>query len=238
MRILAVILLVGAVAHAEPKPSPWPEPSERKWHLYIEGVTDFPLYAGVQLTLQLPHRIRLSTSFGDMPGVYLDTINATAVALGAYNQNIANLIEETLDRAFTWRLHIGWQPFKHRGGYIEGGFGTLETHGNLGITSVLEAATGIMAPQELRIGFGFRLDAVVETVGIEAGWMWYPWRDLTVRFAIGFHWAVGAQVTVRPNFTTSLQNVFTRLVGDFAEQMITNYLYIPTVGLAIGWRLY
>jgi hypothetical protein len=238
MRILGVILLASAVAHAEPNEKPWAEPSQRKWHLYIEGVADFPLYTGVQFSVQLPYRLRLSTSFGDMPGVFLDTINAVAVAAGAYDQNVANLIEETLDRAFTWRFHIGWQPFKHHGGYIEAGFGTLEAHGNLGITSVIEAATGLTAPKEANIGFGFRLNTVVETVGVEVGWIWYPWRDLTVRVALGFAAAVGAQVTVHPNFAPSLEGVFSRLVGNYVEQLIVEHLYIPNLGLAIGWRLY
>jgi hypothetical protein len=188
--------------------------------------------------VELPHRIRLSTSFGEMPPAYVDTINAVAVAAGAYDQNTASFIDEALDHAISWRVHIGWRPFKHRGGYIEAGFGILDAHANIGITSVIQLATGINAPAEANIGFGFKLNTVVETVGVEAGWMWTPWRDLTVRVALGFAGAVGAQVTVTPRFATSLQGVFTRLVGDYLEQLIKEDLLIPTVGLAIGWRLY
>ncbi len=232
MRALMIAFLVGGIAYAEP------EPSQRKWHLGIEAMTDFPLYAGAQVWVELPYRIRLSTSFGEMPPAYLDVINDIAVSAGAYNQNTANLIDESLDHAFTWRVHVGWQPFKHRGGYIEAGFGLLDANANLAITSVLEAATGISAPNEANVGFGFRLTTVVETLGVEAGWMWTPWRDLTVRVSLGFAGAVGAQVTVTPRFATSLQGVFTRLVGNYLEQVIEEHLLIPTVGLAIGWRIY
>jgi hypothetical protein len=232
MRLLSLLILVGGLARADS------EPSQRKWHLGIEAMTDFPLYTGAQVWVELPHRIRLSTSFGEMPDAYVDTINAVAVAAGLYGHRTANLIEEFLDHAFTWRLHAGWRPLPRHGGYIEVGVGILEVHGNLGITSVLEAATGIMAPNEVNVGFGFKLDSVVETFGVEAGWMWMPWRDLTVRFALGFAGAVGAQVDLRPNFTTSSQFVFTRLVSNYTEQLIEKYLMIPTIGLAIGWRVY
>src|SRR5262249_16089368 len=70
------------------------------------------------------YRIRLSTSFGEMPEEYLDVINAVATATGAYSHATADLIEEALDHAFTWRLHAGWRPFTKRGGYIEAGFGS------------------------------------------------------------------------------------------------------------------
>jgi hypothetical protein len=232
MRAWLIVILAAGIAHADP------EPSQRKWHLGVEAVTDFPLYVGAQVWVELPYRIRLSTSFGEMPDGYLDVINDVATSAGLYNQQTADLLEEALDHAFTWRLHAGWRPFKNRGGYIEAGFGTLDAHANLGITSLIQLATGINPPMEANLGLGFRFNTLVETVGVEVGWMWMPWKDLTLRVSLGFAATVGAQVTVTPNFATSLQGVFTRLVGGYVEDLIEKYLYIPTVGLAIGWRLY
>jgi hypothetical protein len=63
-------------------------------------------------------------SAGELPHGYLQTINAIAVSAGAYSQRDADLITELLDHAATWRLHVGWRPFRRLGG-VEGGFGLI-----------------------------------------------------------------------------------------------------------------
>jgi hypothetical protein len=215
-----------------------PEPARAGRHLGVEGLTDFPLHIGGQVWAEFPGRIRLTTSFGELPDIYLDTINAVAVKAGAYNHATADLISEALDRAFTWRIQAGWRPFKRRGAYFEAGFGILEVDAALAVASVVRAASSFPVPQELNVGFGYELHTLVETVGGEVGWMWYPWRSLTVRVALGFHAAVAAQVHLEPNFASTLQRPFTRFAAAYVEEIIERNLFIPTVGLAIGWRLF
>jgi hypothetical protein len=235
MRIAALLLLLSGVAHADGVEA---QPKTRDWHLGVEVLTDFPLYIGAQVWVELPHRIRLSTSFGDMPDLYLDTINSIAVSAGAYNNATAEFLSELLDRAFTWRLHAGWRPFKRRGAYFEVGYGILELHGSTGVLSVIQLATGFTAPFEPGIGFEYHLNTLVQTVGVEVGWMWYPRNNLTVRFSLGFAAVVNAHVDIEPNFLASKQRIFTRLASDYAEQLIERHLFIPTIGLAVGWRLF
>jgi hypothetical protein len=241
MRIIAVILLLGSTAeaktlHEELDPT---RDTARDWHLGIEGHTDFPLSVGFQVWAELPrYRIRISTSFGEMPDAYLDLINTVAVAVGAYDNNMAEFISEALDKAFSWRLHVGWRPWKHRGAYFEVGYGLLEVHKSIGLVPILEKATGITAPPELNLGYGYRINTLVNTVGVEVGWMWWPWRDLTVRFALGFAATVEANVDIQPNFLSSKQAVFTRLAAFHLEQLIEEHLFIPTIGLGLGWQLF
>ena len=228
-----VLLLVGNVAHAgEPDAAP------SKWHLGVEWLTDVPLHVGGQVWVELPHRIRVSTSFGELPDLYLDAINAVAVKAGAYDNRTADLISEALDQAFSWRLQVGWRPFRHRGAYFEVGFGILEKEAGLALASVITAATSFPAPQAPGLGFGYELHSVVETVGGEVGWIWYPWRGLTVRLALAFHAAVAAEVTLTPNFASTIQRPFTRFAAAYVEELIEENLFIPTVGLAIGWQLF
>lgn len=235
MRIVVLLLLLRGIADANPTEQP-PLPS--KWHFGIEAMTDFPLQVGVQVWAELPYRIRLTMSAGELPDLYLQTINSIAVSAGAYNQSQASLITELLDRAATWRLQVGWRPFKSRGAYFEAGFGILTLEKGLVLGDVVQLATSFPVPRQGPTGFGYRADTVVETVGVEVGWIWYPWRNLTIRLSLAFASAVSAQVSITPNFLSTAQRPFTRFAEDYAEELIEKHLIIPTVGLAAGWRLF
>jgi hypothetical protein len=233
MRTLLCLCLALGVAHADPVEQP-----RRNWHLGIEGMTDFPLTVGVQVWAELPYRIRLSMSSGELPHYYLQTINAIAVSAGAYSQKQADYLTELLDRAATWRLHIGWRPFKRRGAYVEGGFGIVTLEKSLALADVIQIATGFTVPQEAQIGLGYEATTVVETLGVEVGWMWFPWRDLSVRVSLAFAGAVGAQVDLEPNFASTAQRPFLQQAEHYAEHFIETYFLVPTVGVALGWRLF
>jgi hypothetical protein len=196
------------------------------------------LHVGAQVWLETPHRFRITVSTGEMPDAYLQTINSVAVSTGAYKQSTADLLTELIDRAVSWRLQAGWRPFRHRGAYVEAGFGILTVEKGLALADVIQLATSFPAPQEARIGLGYDVHTVVETLGVEVGWIWYPWRDLTLRVALGFAAPVGAQVSIEPNFASTIQRPFTRFAEAYGEELIEKNLFIPTVGLAVGWRLF
>jgi hypothetical protein len=236
MRLLiAAIIIAAGTAQAE---AAEPHADERSWHFGIEGSTDFPLQVGAQVWLETPYRFRITMSSGEMPDAYLQTINYIAVAAGAYNQSTANFITELIDRAATWRLQVGWRPFRRRGAYVEAGFGILDVDKGLALASVIQLATSFPIPPDLNIGFGYRVHTVVETLGVETGWIWYPWRELTVRASLGFAAPVGAQIKIEPNFASTVQRPFVRFAESYGEELLEKYLFIPTVGLALGWRLF
>jgi hypothetical protein len=235
MRILVLLIALGSAARADEFATAEPA---RRWHLGIEGVTDFPLFIGGQLWVQLPHRLRITTSFGEMPDLYLRTINAIATSAGAYSNSTAELITEALDYAVSWRLQFGWVPWKNHGAYFEAGFGILEKQGSLALADAINAATGFPIPQIPGIGFGFKMNTVVETVGGEVGWIWYPWKGLTVRVGVAFHAPVGAQVSVTPKFFTNGRLPFAHFAEDYVAELLKRYLYVPTIALAVGWRIY
>lgn len=215
MRILiAAVVLVAGTAHAQPTAE---RTDERAWHLGVEALTDFPLHVGAQVWLETPHRFRITLSSGEMPDAYLQTINKIAVSAGAYGQPTADFITELLDHAESWRLQVGWRPFRHRGAYVEAGFGLLTLEKGLALASVIQLATTLPAPQEANVGFGYEVHTVVETLGVEVGWIWYPWRDLTVRFALAFAAPVGAQISIKPNFASTLQQPFTRFAEAYGD---------------------
>src|SRR5262249_21304433 len=151
-----------ASARAEPADE---QPLPRNWHLGIEGMTDFPLTVGAQVWAELPYRLRITMSAGELPHRYPPPINPLARAAGAYTQQQADFITEILDRAATWRLHVGWRPFPRRGAYFEGGFGIITLEKGIALADVITLATGFMVPQDARIGLGYEVTTVVETLG-------------------------------------------------------------------------
>jgi hypothetical protein len=160
------------------------------------------------------------------------------VAAGAYNRRQSDLITESLDRAGFWRLQVGWRPFARRGAYFAGGFSVLALVHGIELADVIRLASNIQLPQEANIGLGYEVNTVVEMLNIEVGWIWYPWRDLTVRVALGFSGPVGVQVSIEPNFASQIQRPFLRAAESYVEDLIERHILLPTVGLGIGWRLY
>ena len=235
MLIAAALVALAGTAHAQ---SPDPPADGRAWHLGLEALTDFPMQVGAQVWVETPHRFRFTVSSGEMPDLYLQTINSIAVSAGAYNQSTASFITELLDRAATFRLQVGWRPFARRGAYVEAGFGILAVDKGLALADVIQLATTFPVPQEASVGFGYRVHTVVETLGVELGWIWYPWRNLTVRFSLAFAAPVGAQISIKPSVASTLQRPFTQFAEAYGEELIEKYLFIPTVGLALGWRLF
>jgi hypothetical protein len=207
------------------------------YHLGVEVLTDFPLQVAAQLWAEVPYRVRLSTSIGEVPALYVDAINGVAVAAGAYSRSTADLVGVALSRAITWRARLGWRPFARRGGYLEAGYGVMAVSSAMTVAELIERATGRTAPAAT-LGYGFRADAHVHTVSLELGWMWLPWRDLTIRTALGFSATVGADVIFRTNPATPDATVLTRVAGAYVEGLLKRYLYVPTLTLAVGWRLF
>jgi hypothetical protein len=236
MRTVIVLLVAAGVAHAEPAEQQ--RPIGRKWHIGIEGMTDFPLWVGAQVWAELPYRIRLTMSSGELPESYLEVVNKIAVSAGAYSQQQADFITELLERAAIWRIQAGWRPFPRLGGYVEGGFGVVTLEKGIGLAPVIQLVTGLMVPQEANVGLGYEITSVIEVLGVEVGWIWYPWRDLTVRVSLAFTGAVGAQVDIQPNFASTIQKPFTQAAERRAQEILERDFMIPTVGVAVGWRLF
>jgi hypothetical protein len=238
MRTLIAVAVVACAAAAHAEPTEGAANNRHAWHLGIEGMTDFPLSVGAQVWLETPYRFRITVSSGEMPDAYLQTINKIATSTGLYKQSTADFITELLDRAATFRLQFGWRPFRHRGAYVEGGFGIITVEKGLALASVIQLATSVPVPQQANVGFGYEVHTVIETLGVELGWIWNPWAGITLRASIGFAAPVGAQISIEPNFASTVQRPFTRFAEAYGEELIEKYLLVPTVGFAVGWTLF
>jgi hypothetical protein len=197
----------------------------------VEAVTDFPIDVGAKLWVEGPYRLRLSTSFGVLPGGYVDTINAILVSAGAYDQQTANLIHDSLKSSFVWRLHGGWRPFKTRGAYFEVGYGLVTLGGGISRPGTLSAALGI----PIDASQSYSITSFLHMVDIEVGWMWIFGRGITVRTALGCALTVGAETTVTAS--SHAQDDLARQTASYLDKEYTSYVFAPTLSVAIGWRV-
>jgi len=232
------------------KPTPAPEavpvlakppPPPQRYHLGIQILTDLPIQVGAKIWLELPYRLRLSTSFGYLPGGYVDIINDILVAAHAYSQSEADLIRSALQSSFIWRLHVGWRPLKNRGFYFEVGYGLASLGGGASSAELIAGVTGKPIPPDLGTNKGYLVSAVLHMVDVEVGWQWFVWKGLSLRAAVGFAGTVGAQTTVKPNFQPRIpaaQTGFTSYAASYLDQVYTSYVFAPVVSVAAGWRFF
>lgn len=238
----------GAVATSEPPPAPSSVPTlvplpkkERSWHLGLEALTDFPLQIGGKIWLETPGRIRLSSSLGYLPGFYVDAINGILVGVGAYGQNTADMIRSSLKSSLIFRTHLGWRPIKRRGFYFEVGY-TLATLGGGATTSdVVVLFTGLPLPLSGDGNKDYTLTSMVHMIDAEVGWMWLPWRGLTLRAAIGFAGTVAAKSKIEradQQPMNAVEDMFARSGEEKLDKTYTSYVFAPTFTFAIGWRFF
>ncbi len=235
-RAWLALLLLASTAQAQERRS-----RLENWHLGAEVLTDFPMQIGARVWVEFPHRLRLDTSFGGLPGPYVDVINDILVAANAYNQQTADLIKEALQSSLLWRIHFGWRPFKRRGFYFEGGYGLVALGGGATTAELITAVTGKPAPPDVNSSKGYNVTSLLHMIDLEIGWQWFVWRGLSLRAAAGFAGTVGAQTTVAPNFkpiAANAQQQFGRAAGAYLDNIYTSYVFVPVVSVAIGWRFF
>jgi hypothetical protein len=221
-----------------PKPAP---PPERRWHLGVEALTDFPVQVGGKLWLEMPYRLRVSTSLGFLPGPYVDAINAVLVAAGAYDQQTADIIRNSLQSSLIFRLHAGWRPIARRGFYFEVGYGLAALGGGVSSADLFAAVTGEALPPMVAARRSYSVASQLHMIDVEIGWQWFLWKGLSLRTAIGFAGTLGAQTKARPADGSSPSRAeaqFLTAGEKYLDDTYTSYVFTPAVSLALGWRFF
>lgn len=109
--------------------------------------TDVPIAVSAFGRVELPYRLRASTSLGVMPGPYVDLVNAVVTGVGGYDDNVASLVRSALSTSLAWRTHVGWRPFPKLGLHAEAGYGLVALGGSATTTELVAAVTGNAPPE-------------------------------------------------------------------------------------------
>lgn len=217
-----------------------PDPG-RVFHLGLEAVNDFPLDVGGQLTFEMPYGLRLSTSFGVLPRAFVDAISSVAVDAGLYDDNAATLVSNALENAFVWRLHAGWRPFPSAGFYLEVGYGMVSVGSRASSADVVAALTGQTLPAGVPSDLGVDLESTIHMVDIEIGWELVVASHLVLRLALGAALTVGASTQITPDSSVSGYLPVQQYAGEAEatiDDALTSYAFLPTLSIALGYRLF
>ncbi len=213
----------------------------KDWHLGAEIATDLPVDLAARISVEAPYRIRLSTSFGLLPGPYVQLINAVIVEAGGYGQSTAEVIESALNRSFVWRTQLGWRFAPDWGFYTDVGYSLVTFGGGVSGTETLTLATGIAVPFDDSLVV-FDVDSTLHLLVVEAGYEWTLFGDhLLIRLAAGFAGTIGSSTTVEPQFKPLLPMLVGSYAKDTAEQLddiYTSYVFTPTITVGAGYRFF
>jgi hypothetical protein len=198
------------------------------WLLSLEGVTHAPIDVGAQVGLETPQRLRLFAGYGWVPGSYMSLL--TGVAASASGNSYARaLLDDAEYRGHTWRVQVGFRPFRSLGLYADVGYARLRAKGSLDLASSSVAALA-------DLGGGYRADTKLDMWLVELGYQ----GQIADRLVLGL--ALGAMGTLES--TTTIASVdgapSSSLLNDAAAQADTaleSYGIVPTLTLRLGFDL-
>src|ERR1700691_907453 len=189
MRAIVVVVVLWAT----------PATAEPAWTLTPIAGTDFPIDVDLGVQVAAPFRLRATTTLGYLPGPYVDAINTFLVDIGAYNQDVANLVKSSLTSSLVWRTHVGYQPWACHGFYAMAGYGLVTFGGGATGSEIIEAATGKQLPVTDRtMPRTLAVTSTLHMLDVELGWDWHLDDHWLVRAAGGGGVTVAAHTTETP----------------------------------------
>jgi len=205
------------------------EQRRKAWLLSVEGVTHAPIDMGFQLGLETPQGLRLFGGYGWVPGSYMSLL--TGIAANASNNAYARtLLDDAQYDGHTWRVQVGWRPFRAIGLYGDVGYARLSAKGALDLASS-------SVPQLAALGGGYEANTRLDMWLIELGYQ----AEIADRLVLGL--ALGAMGTF--NATTSItavngaptNNSMLDAAATQADSALEKYGIVPTLTLRLGFDL-
>ncbi len=236
--VVTAAVLALALSQAPPSPPSRGSPVS----LALGAGTDFPLSVHAAALLELPGRLQLSTSLGLLPRSYLEVLNELLVETGAYGEDEALLVEDSLSSAVVWRTFLGWRPFVHRGFYFAGGYTLLTLGGNVTSTDTLFRALGLEVPDELAGEVALaRVRSTLHQGAAELGWQWQLPARLKLRLGLGGFTTFAASSTLEPEVAEPLASLVEPLLGPAEVELDDTYrehVHGGYVSLALYFTLF
>ncbi len=235
----AFATLAGAPGDALAQEARASGPGAQGWHLEAGLGTDFPVQVGARVGLETPGRFRLSTSFGVLPKPYVSAINGVLVGAGAYDDDEADLVANTLSSSLVWRTHAGWRPFADAGFYADVGY-ALVTLGGGGTAAEIIAG---LTDRELPPGAGGLEVAARSTLHMldaELGWRFPIGPSFVAWGALGGAFTLGSSTRLTPEATQNPRvDQAARQIADAGEKRLdeiyTSYVFTPVLSLGAAY---
>jgi hypothetical protein len=237
--VLVLVLMAPAEARAQTVSTPAVAPVREHPRFAIEALTEFPVSVGLRADAELPHRLRVSTSVGFLPGPYVDAINGLLTTAGAYPDTTADLIKSTLKSSLVWRTHVGVRPFRNRGFYVDAGYGLVALGGSATAATLVAGVTGQTLPAEDNAETkAFQARSTLHMLDVEVGWQLWIHDHVRLRVALGGAFTLAASTSIAPDYTPRAPRVtasFANYAQNYLNDVMTSYVFTPVLTVGGGW---
>lgn len=206
--------------------------AQNGWTTALEAGTEVPLSLGGRLLIESPGGLRVGFGMGTLPESYVDVINNVVVGFGGYDDDVAELIRVSLDRAFVMRLDLGWKLIAGQGLYAQLGYRQVRVGGI--VDGALMADIVGDPPPDPTLAYSYDIRSQLHMFDAELGWEFALPGDLCARAGLGF------AMTFNANSDVEALQTFDEFLGKietFLDQTYTRYGVTPTVTFGVGYKL-
>ncbi|MBI5528363.1 MAG: hypothetical protein HY897_18690 [Deltaproteobacteria bacterium] len=214
--------------------------------LAVEGGTDFPVSIGVRGTAQFPYGIELRAGAGFMPGGYVKLINSTLVSAGAYNQETADLITDSLSNSLILSIDAGWDPGDPGGFFVDAGYLMAALGGKVSTTTLISQATG-KDLSWVQGNPGIPVSTTLHNLTLTAGWRFVFVEHLQLTVALGVLKTIASSTTAEFKTGENIPGLLGREIQSkvaqaqedidtYMNDIYVKYVVSPFVTVNAGYR--
>jgi hypothetical protein len=205
------------------------EQRRKAWMLSVEGVTHAPIDMGLQLGLETPQGLRLFGGYGWVPGGYMNLL--TGIAANASGDSYAKALLDDADyQGHTWRVQVGWRPFRAIGLYGDVGYARLSAKGALDLASS-------SIPQLAVLGGGYEANTRLDMWLVELGYQDQIADRLVLGLALGAMGTLSATTRITAVNGAPTNSVILDRAATKADNALEKYGVVPTLTLRLGFDL-
>ncbi len=208
-----------------------------RWRLDGKLGTEVPLDLGAKLDAEAPYGLKLSSSVGFLPVLYLDALNGFLVGAGAYSDQGGQLVRASLAHALVWRTHAGYRLW--RGLYAMAGYGLVILGGGTTSSDLITAADGMpLPPSDGDAPRALTVHARLHMLDVEAGWTLDLPEKLELQVAVGGAFTVGAASTITPDYTPAMPaatRAYAAAGEKYLDHVLTSAVFTPVVSVMLGY---
>jgi hypothetical protein len=205
------------------------EHRRKAWMLAVEGVTHAPVDMGLQVGLETPQGLRLFGGYGWVPGSYMNLL--TGIAASASNNAYADaLLDDASYHGHTWRVQVGWRPFRAIGLYGDVGYARLNAEGALNLASS-------RIPQLAVFGGGYEASTRLDMWLIELGYQAQIADRLVLGLALGAMGTLDASTRITAVNGAPTNSAILDTAASEADDALEKYGIVPTLTLRLGFDL-
>ncbi|HVR19091.1 MAG TPA: hypothetical protein VMS65_05335 [Polyangiaceae bacterium] len=199
--------------------------SQRKrdqWMLSLEGVVHAPSDIGVQASVELPFRLRLSSGFGFMPVKWLTAFVASTTS----DEQAKAVLELPSYTGTIWRAELGFRPFRRVGFYVDTGYARATIHGSFRIPDTLLG-------EAIGVDGGYTVESSLDIWLLQAGYQWELANRAVLALGLGVMSTFHAETNITATGQAPTSSEFTR-GAERANQAFERYGTIPFLTLRAG----